>query len=212
MLVKKTPFTAEEKSILSRYFRNHDTDEIYPFEKHSAFSAYAKALSEGLEDTFVDLYPSDISVVNDDRPFFFKFYRLREFNPVRVISTGFPVHGTVVFLSQAVSFFYACLFMLLFILLPLSIFKRRGLQELTRGRRIPFVLFFGCVGLGFMLIEIPMMQRFSLLLGSPLHSISISLAALLIFSGIGSPCCRVSSRRRGAGPRCCLPLRLSWRC
>jgi hypothetical protein len=37
-----------------------------------------------------------------------------------------------------------------------------------------------------MLIEIPVMQRFTLLLGSPIHSISVTLVALLVASGTGS--------------------------
>ena len=37
-----------------------------------------------------------------------------------------------------------------------------------------------------MLIEIPMMQRFVLLLGSPIYSITVILTALLISAGLGS--------------------------
>lgn len=186
MLIKKTPFTPQEVSLLAGYFNEHDTDVVYPREDPRAFDLYAKAFREGNEAAFVRAYPFDISVVSDDSPFFFKYYRLKDFNPFRVETTHYPVHGTVVFASQAVTLLSALAFIVGFILLPLVLLKREGMRGATRGRRFPCVLFFGCLGLGFMFIEIPLMQRFGLLLGSPLHAISITLAALLIFSGLGS--------------------------
>jgi hypothetical protein len=56
------------------------------------------------------------------------------------------------------------------------------------------VIFFSGIGLGYILTEIALMQRFTLMLGSPLHAISVTLAALLISSGLGS---RYSSSHPG---------------
>ncbi len=42
------------------------------------------------------------------------------------------------------------------------------------------------IGLGFMLVEIPLIQRFSLLLGQPILSLAVVLATLLLSGGIGS--------------------------
>lgn len=42
------------------------------------------------------------------------------------------------------------------------------------------------IGMGFMLIEVPLIQRFQLLLGQPILSLAVVLATLLLTSGIGS--------------------------
>jgi hypothetical protein len=51
-----------------------------------------------------------------------------------------------------------------------------------------------------MLVEVPLIQRFSLLLGNPAHSLSVVLAALLVFSGLGSLVAQAHSSR-GGSPR-----------
>jgi len=42
------------------------------------------------------------------------------------------------------------------------------------------------LGYGFMIIEIPLMQRFMLFLGYPVYALAVVLFAILLFSGIGS--------------------------
>ncbi len=49
-----------------------------------------------------------------------------------------------------------------------------------------YILYFACLGFGYMLIEIPLIQKFILFLGQPLYAIAVILSSLLIFSGIGS--------------------------
>jgi hypothetical protein len=47
-------------------------------------------------------------------------------------------------------------------------------------------LYFACLGYGFLMIEIPLLQRFVLLLGYPVYALAVVLFALLLFSGLGS--------------------------
>jgi hypothetical protein len=47
-------------------------------------------------------------------------------------------------------------------------------------------LFFASLGLGFILFEITMIQRLVLFLGYPTYSLTVTLAALLVFTGIGA--------------------------
>jgi len=192
MLVKRTPFSDRERAVLTGYFQSHQTELVFPsitWEKQSRdrlnlFDLYAKTFREGNAAAFIREYPFDISVVQDDNPFFYKYYKLRDFHPKRLSSVG--ASGTVIFLTQMVVLMEAVIFIGLFILLPLVVFKREGFQSILKKSPFSFVLFFSCLGVGFMFIEIPMMQKFALLLGSPIYSISVSLAALLIFSGLGS--------------------------
>ena len=51
-----------------------------------------------------------------------------------------------------------------------------------------FVVLFSMLGLGFMLVEISLIQRFTLFLGQPVLSMAALLFSLLVGAGIGSIC------------------------
>ena len=70
-----------------------------------------------------------------------------------------------------------------FILLPILFFKRKGI---SRAYLKPFLIYFAGLGLGFIFIEIALMQKLVLFLGHPLYSITVTLFSMLIFAGIGS--------------------------
>jgi hypothetical protein len=69
------------------------------------------------------------------------------------------------------------------ILLPLALLNRRGLHI---GRRWSWLAYFAALGLGFIMVEIALLQRFLLFLGQPIYTYAVVLAGLLIFTGIGS--------------------------
>jgi len=69
------------------------------------------------------------------------------------------------------------------ILLPLALLNRRGLQVERRGSWLGY---FAALGLGFIMVEIALLQRFLLFLGQPIYTYAVVLAGLLIFTGIGS--------------------------
>lgn len=134
--------------------------------------------------TIVDEYPFDISAIDDDRPFFWHF-------------TGF---GTVLtdwsrsFEDNEIAIGERLLVVLvgvgtlvaaLFLWLPFGLTRRQGAAVKVRGRSRLFG-YFAALGLGFMLIEISMIQRFALLLGFPTLSLSVSLFTLLIATGVGA--------------------------
>ena len=69
------------------------------------------------------------------------------------------------------------------ILLPLALLNRRSLQT---GGRWSWLAYFASLGLGFIMVEIALLQRFLLFLGQPIYTYAVVLAGLLIFTGIGS--------------------------
>ena len=192
LLIKKTPFTKDQRQKIDEYFKSHDMTQLYPLSAESQlatnplsnFQRYAVAFALGKEKKVQKRYPYDISVITDDNPFFYKYYKLRSFNPFR--STAAHHTGTVIFLTQFLVLIQAIVFILIFIFLPLFILRKDDVMKMGRKMIVPFVIFFSCLGVGFMFFEISIMQRFVLLLGSPIHSISIVLAMILISAGIGS--------------------------
>jgi hypothetical protein len=65
--------------------------------------------------------------------------------------------------------------------LPLAI----GRRAVERPRASSLV-YFAALGLGFLLLEIVLVQRFVLFLGFPTYALSVVLFALLLFTGVGS--------------------------
>ena len=78
----------------------------------------------------------------------------------------------------------AVVFSTVLLLLPLLFFRRSGLKTLKPKFR--FLIYFACLGFGFMFLEISLMQRFTLFLGHPIYAITTTLFIILIASGIGS--------------------------
>ena len=58
--------------------------------------------------------------------------------------------------------------------------------------------YFAAIGLGFLLLEIVLIQRFVLFLGFPTYALSVVLFSLLVFTGVGA-----SSRSISRGPSAC---------
>ncbi len=78
------------------------------------------------------------------------------------------------------TFFQAAIAALVLILLPLF---RLGWR---RGHRLGTLLYFGGLGLGYMLVEIVLIHRFVLYLGTPVYAAAAVITAVLVFSGAGS--------------------------
>ena len=62
--------------------------------------------------------------------------------------------------------------------------------------------YFAAIGLGFLVLEVALIQRFVLFLGFPTYALSVVLFALLVFTGLGSLLsARLRDRRAGARGR-----------
>src|SRR4029450_7863116 len=70
-----------------------------------------------------------------------------------------------------------------FLLAPLVMLRRVWREIPYKGNTF---VYFAALGFGFMLIEVSLIQRLTLFLGYPTHSLTVTLFALLVSSGIGS--------------------------
>ena len=61
-----------------------------------------------------------------------------------------------------------------------------GLLQRPAARLFPWLVYFSALGLGFMFVEISLIQKFILFLGHPVYSVSLVIFALLVFAGLGS--------------------------
>jgi hypothetical protein len=145
----------------------------------------------------VENYPFLIGPIDDDRPFFWHFSSFgtvlgdwtRTFED-NEIAIGERLLLVLVGVAMVVA--------ALFLWLPFGLTRRRGEVVRVKGRWVLFV-YFACLGLGFMLIEISMIQRFALLLGFPTLSLSVSLFTVLIATAVGARFSAVVQRRSSIG-------------
>jgi hypothetical protein len=129
-------------------------------------------------ESFLRNYPVDVTATTDDRPFFFHTTRLRDqfttaFGKSMLFGNGLSALLTLFAISAGL--------VLLFIVGPLA---------LSGGRPGPgwalWLAYFGSLGAGFMLLEVALLQRFVLLLGHPVYSLTVTLFSLLLGTGAGS--------------------------
>ena len=147
----------------------------------SSRNDYTRLITSDDPQRFYRLYPWDISPTTDDRPFFFQNLRLRDELAIKLdrsllFGGGFETLRTVSLVSSVL--------VLLFILLPLAGLSPEPIGRVDRA--LAPIAYFACLGAGFMLIEIGLMQRFVLFLGHPVYSLSVILFTLLLGGGAGS--------------------------
>ncbi|MBN1341943.1 MAG: hypothetical protein JXQ73_04645 [Phycisphaerae bacterium] len=187
-LLKKTPLTAEEVNACRQWAARlgfsilHDpfTARENPF--HDLIRADASK-----RDEIIETYPYNISPISDNDPFFFQYQRWRTLLPGGT-SGQKSGKGKFDLLPMALVFLLFSMIQILalsglFILGPLVV-RRRTMRQ-TRGKARVWV-FFGCLGLGFITVEITLLQKYTVFVGGPVYAMAVTLFAILVFSGLGS--------------------------
>jgi hypothetical protein len=156
------------------------------------YTAFTSLLEGSSRQAFYHAYEFDIRPATDDRPFFSHFFKWSQAGQVlaELGKTWQPFGGAGYFVILAL-LALALLCSLILILLPALVLRRRRIRETDNGsdltQPVPiFLAYFALIGLGFLLVEIPLIQRFILYLGHPAYALAAVLFALLLFSGAGS--------------------------
>jgi hypothetical protein len=183
LLLKKTPFTDGECRRAEEFAAGMGYEVLYsPLTRPEG---EFRQLAEAADPAAVwDSLKSDVTPTRDDSPFFFQSVRLgRLFRP-RLAQGEWAktsLGTTVLLLLVAISF----VVVLVFILGPLLLVRRR-LQGVPSRGRLPFLLYFACLGLAFILIEVALVQKSVLFLGHPVYALTVVLFSLLLASAVGS--------------------------
>ena len=184
-LLSKRPFTEEELSILREWSVTRGwTVALDP--DGSGDEPFVRLIhgSEAERSGFRAGYPFQVSATTDDRPFFFQFYRWGNLFGAPPTSGGYVITrlpvGYAVLLASLIQML---LLSVLCVVGPLWS-QRSGLSG---GRhRVRHLLFFLAIGVGFMGVEITSIQMFTVFLGAPVLSMAVTLAALLVATGLGA--------------------------
>ncbi len=154
-----------------------------PFEpeKDNHFSRFIR-MSPEERKKFCREYVYRITPATDNSPFFFQYYKWKNLFKEKKSRWGYAVLMPVGLKLIIYSLLQVTLLGLLFIILPVTKLKVSSTAFITRNT----LLYFAFIGLGFILVEIIIIQKFLVFLGGPLYSLSVALFSILVFSGIGS--------------------------
>jgi len=130
-------------------------------------------------------YQYDISPVSDNQPFF--FYTVQPRDILTFLSTA-SRRSADYKINKAVPLLYA---LMAISLLATAIVL--ALPPVVLGARLPrhpgvlrFLFYFLCIGAGYILIEMALIQKFVLFLGHPTYALTVVIFSMLVSSGLGS--------------------------
>ncbi len=192
-LLKKQPFTSAEVARLRDLSADLGFSILYapglppppaveePVEMQrtgTSAADYRRLILATNRQQFLSSYPLDESSTTDDRPFFFHTTRLRDqmqvaFGRSMLFGNGLSALMTLMAISA--------MLVILFVIGPLLV----GGERPGRGWGA-WLAYFGALGAGFMLLEVALLQRFVLLLGHPVYSLTVTLFSLLLGTGLGA--------------------------
>ncbi|HEY6250145.1 MAG TPA: hypothetical protein VI685_09290 [Candidatus Angelobacter sp.] len=203
VLAKKVAFTADEYSAVTRHLQaNPNLVWLNPPPEYSGAQALppaARAFQELIQSNdpqkFARGYAYNVAPVTDSAPFF--FFTLKTGYVLKNlvagtghgmdwrINLGIVVLGMLLIISAAA--------VLAFLVLPLLLHK--GGTPLRVGP----LLYFVAIGLGYILVEVSLIQRFVLFLGHPTYALTVVVFLLLLSSGVGSIAARRPRLRLALG-------------
>ena len=192
LLVSKSPFTSVQLIALERVARDKQFEIVMmpgkvPPEGLLSELIAAKSLKE-IKDVsdqrFFDFTPS-----TDMRPFFFNQAPLTK--PLKVV--GLAVSNTGKFFHVAmgqVKATFNLYIIIIFAFFMVGFVIIRPLLKTVEDKTSPFImagtLYFMLIGLGFMFMEISLLQALGVFLGHPIYGLSVVLFSLIMSAGIGS--------------------------
>jgi len=183
VLISRKPFTPEDLTRAREFAKAGGMQVIYiPDEKIP--NPFTEFLTTSDPKKFLENYSYDISPVDDDRPFFFYTVQPRD---LLAFLRG-PSESADYKINRAVP--------MMFGLMGISIVATAVillLPPVVLGTRLPrergilmFLLYFVCIGVGYILIQVALIQKFVLLLGHPVYALTVIIFSMLISSGLGS--------------------------
>jgi spermidine synthase len=186
LLMKKSPLTDQDVARIEAFGNN--TRQVVALTPRYVGDPVVRDYldDEARAETWAGV---DLSPASDERPFFFNMVRPST-QLLRMLGFGEPgrfereaFQGNVDATRALIQLLAAVLLLLVFtVLTPLVL--RGGLVR--QPGWLPMLGYFACLGLGFIVVEIGLLQRLILLLGQPVYALAVILSTMLLASGCGS--------------------------
>jgi len=191
VIVSRKPLSARDIEQARNLILESGMRVVYLPGDTDASNPFAQVLRSTNLRAYLASYPYDVSAIDDNRPFFFYTVQPRDvWSFFRSSDSGIDYK-----INRAVP--------LLFGLVGISLLATAitlALPPLVLRSRLPaepgirkFLVYFICIGVGYILIQVALIQRFVLFLGHPTYALSVIIFSMLVSSGLGS----YYSRRMG---------------
>jgi hypothetical protein len=188
IIVANATFSADELARLRDATTELGFTVLVSPDQATASPVLAEVMRATSADAFASLarsYHIDLTPPTDDRPFFFNQLLLTDFASIEEAEQA---REGVVRGNLDATWTIGVLVLLSFALVLLTMI----VPSLPSVRRAPAwlgslgTLYFALIGLGFMFVEIAMIQRVSLFLGHPVYGMAIGLFSIILSTGVGS--------------------------
>jgi len=182
LLLSKSPLTDQVRQNAFGELKPEIYDQInllYPAPDSTADNLINRIVTEGWEN-MTDITSIDITPCNDNRPFTAQLGLWKNFNIKKLDNLkpwefmGFPLSKLLITIILLIIFI---------LILPLNL-----LPYLKKGKKLKLAgwFYFFCIGIAFMVVEVVLIQRYTLFIGSSSYTFMTILFTILIGSGIGS--------------------------
>jgi len=179
VLAKKSAFTREEEDAVRAHLeRNEDLAALY-LPSEPGQNPFSKLIARNDPSGFARDYPYNVAPVDDNAPFFFFTLKTDQILHDGGLQRGIDWKVNLGVVVLAMVFIISAIAVLVFLLAPMLIGGGRVQRALP-------LLYFVCIGLGYILVEIAFIQRFVLFLGHPTYALTVVIFLLLLSSGAGS--------------------------
>jgi spermidine synthase len=184
VLISRKPFAGADIARARQLVSETKLEAVY-LPGGGMHNEFATLLESPDPAAFLRDYQFDVSPVSDDRPFFFYTVQPRDvrtyLSSANRESADYKVNRALPLLFELVAVSFGATALIL------------GLPRLLLGAQLPrehgvmmFLLYFLCLGAGYILIQVALIQRFVLLLGHPAYALTVIVFSMLVASGAGS--------------------------
>ena len=184
VLVSRKPFTEGDLGRARAAIAEGRLEKIY-LPGDGAVNPFGAFLTTNDRAGYQEKYPFDISPVSDNRPFF--FYTVQPRDLWSFVAAGVQKSADYK-INRAVPLLFglmgiSILATAVILLLPKVLLRTQVPQEAGVLKALPY---FACIGAGYILVQVALIQKFVLLLGHPTYALTVIIFSMLLSSGLGS--------------------------
>ena len=192
-LLKKSPLSSSDTSGIRKFCNNLFFDPVflpglsdeersfYNGMNDDSFFAYMDELLSGKREKLYNDYDFYLRPATDDKPYFSQFIRWQSLPHLSsIFGTQAVPFIELGWLISVMTFFQLSLLAMVLIILPLFKIGWKGSYKFWT------LMYFSGLGIGYMFMEIVLIQQFILFFGNPVYAAALVIGVMLLASGAGS--------------------------
>jgi len=192
-LLKKSPLSSSDTSAIRQscdklFFDpvflpglSKEERTVYNGMNDTSFFVYMDELLSGKREKLYKDYDFYLHPATDDKPYFSQFLRWKSLpHLTSIFGTQSVPFLELGWLISVMTFFQLSLLALVLIILPLFKIGWKGSHKFWT------LMYFSGLGIGYMFLEIVLIQQFILFFGNPVYAVALVIGVMLLASGAGS--------------------------